>query len=311
MPSLTPFTVLSTDASSTTRPSPLRVWLMAARPKTLGAAVAPVLLGTAMAYEAGAMHGPAALCALLGAVLIQVGVNYHNDYTDFVKGTDTAERVGPTRVTQAGYVAPDTMRRATVVVFALAVLAGVYLIIRGGWPILLVGVLSIASAVLYTAGPYSLADTGLADLFVLVFFGPIAVGGTFYVQALTITWPVLVAGFGPGLLSEGILLVNNIRDLDGDRVADKRTLPVRLGRRFGVILYAACMAGAALVPVGLYMATGSRPWVLLAAPVMLLAIVPVRTLWSEQEPSRLNPLLAMTGRLLMAYSVVFAAGWVV
>jgi 1,4-dihydroxy-2-naphthoate octaprenyltransferase len=284
---------------------------MAARPKTLGAAVAPVLLGTAMAYEAGALHGPAALCALLGAVLIQVGVNYHNDYTDFVKGTDTAERVGPTRVTQAGYVAPDTMRRATAVVFALAVLAGVYLIIRGGWPILLIGVLSIASAVLYTAGPYSLADTGLADLFVLVFFGPVAVGGTFYVQALTITWPVVVAGLGPGLLSEGILLVNNIRDLEGDRAAGKRTLPVRLGRRFGVMLYAACIMGAALVPVGLYAATGSHPWVLLAAPVLLLAVAPIRTLRGEREPERLNPLLAVTGRLLMLYSVAFAVGWVV
>lgn len=273
--------------------------------------MAPVLLGTAMAYEAGAFHGLAALCALLGAVLIQVGVNYHNDYTDFVKGTDTDERVGPTRVTQAGFVAPETMRRATVVVFALAVLAGVYLIVRGGWPVLLIGVLSIASAVLYTAGPYSLADTGLADLFVLIFFGPVAVGGTFYVQALTITWPVLVAGLGPGLLSEGILLVNNIRDLEGDRAAGKRTLPVRLGRRFGVMLYAACMVGAALVPVGLYVAPGSHPWALLAAPILLLAIAPIRLLGSEERPERLNPLLATTGRLLMLYSVVFAVGWMV
>jgi len=284
---------------------------MAARPKTLGAAVAPVLLGTAMAYEVGGLHGPAALCALLGAVLIQVGVNYHNDYMDFVKGTDTDERVGPTRVTQAGYVAPETMRRATVVVFLLAVLAGIYLIVRGGWPVLLIGVLSIASAVLYTAGPYSLADTGLADLFVLLFFGPIAVGGTFYVQALTITWPVLVAGFGPGLLSEGILLVNNIRDLEGDRAAGKRTLPVRLGRRFGVVLYTACVVGAALIPVGLYMATGSHPWAVCAAPILLLAIAPIHTLWTERRPEHLNPLLATTGRLLMLYSVVFAVGWVV
>ncbi len=284
---------------------------MAARPKTLGAAVAPVLLGTAMAYEVGALHLPAALCALLGAVLIQVGVNYHNDYTDFVKGTDTDERAGPMRVTQAGYVAPETMRRATIVVFALAVLAGVYLIVRGGWPVLGIGVASIASAVLYTAGPYSLAETGLADLFVLIFFGPVAVGGTFYVQALTITWPVLVAGLGPGLLSEGILLVNNIRDLEGDWAASKRTLPVRLGRRFGVVLYTACMVGAALIPVGLYMMTGAHPWVLCAVPILLLAIAPIRTLWSEHRPEYLNPLLASTGRLLMLYSVVFALGWVV
>lgn len=284
---------------------------MAARPKTLGAAIAPVLLGTAMAYDAGALHIPSALLALIGAVLIQVGVNYHNDYADYVKGTDTADRVGPTRVTQAGFVAPDTMRRATFVVFGLAVLAGGYLIIRGGWPVLLIGVLSIASAVLYTAGPYALSDTGLADLFVLVFFGPVAVGGTYYVQALSVAWPVLVAGIGPGLLSEAILLVNNIRDMDGDRAAGKQTLPVRFGRRFGVTLYAACVVGAALVPVVLVAGLGAHPWALGALLVVPLAIVPIRTLAREQQPERLNPLLAATGRLLVLYSVLFAVGWVV
>ena len=235
---------------TTASPPSWRVWLMAARPKTLGAAIAPVLLGTAMAVEAGAFHALAAFCALLGAILIQVGVNYHNDYADFKKGTDTDERLGPTRVTQAGFVAPSTMRRATFAVFALAVVVGLYLIVRGGWPVLLIGVLSIASAVAYTAGPYSLADTGTADLFVLIFFGPVAVGGTYYVQALGITPAVIAAGLGPGLLSVGILLVNNIRDIEGDREAGKRTLPVRLGRAVGVRLYIACLLGAALVPVG-------------------------------------------------------------
>lgn len=284
---------------------------MAARPKTLGAAIAPVLLGTAMAYEAGALHLPSAALALLGAILIQVGVNYHNDYADFVQGTDTDDRVGPTRVTQAGYVKPATMRRATWCVFGLAVLAGVYLILRGGWPILVIGVLSIASAVLYTAGPYALADTGLADLFVLVFFGPVAVGGTYYVQTLDITWPVVVAGLGPGLLSEGILLVNNIRDMEGDRETGKRTLPVRFGRRSGVLLYGACIAGAALIPAVLYGLTGAHPWALGAAVVLPLAAAPTRTLARASQPERLNPLLGATGRLLMVYSLLFAVGWVV
>lgn len=293
-----------------TAPSPLKIWTMAARPKTLGAAIAPVLLGTAMAYEVGALHLPSAALALLGAILIQVGVNYHNDYADFVKGTDTEDRVGPTRVTQAGYVEPSTMRRATGVVFGLAVLAGVYLIIRGGWPILVIGVLSIASAVLYTAGPYALADTGLADLFVLVFFGPVAVGGTYYVQALDITWPVLIAGLGPGLLSEGILLVNNIRDMEGDRQAGKRTVPVRLGRQAGVILYGTCIVGAALIPAVLYGITGAHPWALGAAIVLPLALSSIQTLAREQRPERLNPLLGATGRLLVVYSLVFAVGWV-
>lgn len=288
---------------------PRNVWIMAARPKTLAAAVAPVLLGTAMAFEAGAFHGPSAFFALLGAILIQVGVNFHNDYADFVKGTDTEERVGPTRVTQAGYVAPATMRRATVVVFALAVAAGLYLIARGGWPVLAIGVLSIASAILYTAGRYSLADTGLADLFVLVFFGPVAVGGTYYVQALDVTAPVLVAGLGPGLLAEAILLVNNVRDREGDRQAGKKTLPVRFGRRFGVGLYAFCIVGAALLPVGLYFATGARPWAMAGALVLPLAVPLVRRLARTREPKRLNPLLGATGRLLVLYSVLFAVGW--
>ncbi len=296
---------------TTTATPSFKVWVMAARPKTLGAAVAPVLLGTAMAFEAGVFHVPSALLALLGAILIQVGVNYHNDYADFVKGADTEERVGPTRVTQAGYVAPATMRRATVVVFALAVVAGLYLIARGGWPVLAIGVLSIASAVLYTAGPFSLSDTGLADLFVLVFFGPVAVGGTYYVQALDVTWPVLAAGLGPGLLAEGILLVNNIRDRDEDKKAGRRTLPVRFGRCFGVGLYAFCVAGAALLPAVLYAATGAHPWAMAAALVLPLAVPLVRRLNRTRDPVRLNPLLGATGRLLVLYSVLFAVGWMV
>lgn len=288
-----------------------KIWMMAARPKTLAAAVAPVLLGTAMAVEAGTFHAPAAVLALLGAILIQVGVNFHNDYADFVKGADTAERVGPTRVTQAGYATPEAMRRATTVVFALAVLAGVYLIVRGGWPVLLIGAVSIASAVLYTAGPWALSDTGLADGFVLVFFGPVAVGGTYYVQALGVSWPVLVAGLGPGLLAEGILLVNNIRDVDGDRQAGKKTLPVRWGRRFGVRLYVACVGGAALLPVVLYGATGAHPWAMVAVVVLPLAIPIVRRLARTTDPVRLNPLLGATGRLLVLYSLLFAVGWIV
>lgn len=264
-----------------------------------------------MAYEVGAFHLPAAVLALISALLIQVGVNYHNDYADFVKGTDTEDRVGPTRVTQAGYVAPATMRRATIGVFGLAVLAGGYLILRGGWPVLVIGVLSIASAVLYTAGRYALADTGLADLFVLVFFGPVAVGGTYYVQALTMTWPVLIAGLGPGLLSEGILLVNNIRDLDGDRRAGKRTLPIRLGRHVGVGLYGACIVGAALTPAVVYALTGAHPWTLAAALILPLAASPLQTLAHERRPEQLNPLLGTTGQLLVLYSLLFAVGWVV
>lgn len=294
---------------TTADPSPWRVWLTAARPKTLGAAIAPVLVGTAMAIEADAFHALAALCALGGAILIQIGVNYHNDYADYEKGTDTDERLGPTRVTQAGWVAPSTMRRATVVVFALAVVVGGYLIVRGGWPVLVIGVLSIVAAVAYTAGPYALADTGTADLFVLIFFGPVAVGGTYYVQALNIAPAVILAGLGPGLLSVGILLVNNIRDIEGDRQAGKRTLPVRFGRQAGRWLYTACLMGAALVPVGLHLGMNASPWVLMATAAMAFGIPLVRTLSTTQQPAALNTLLAQTGQLLLLYSVAFAIGW--
>ncbi|MEF8864129.1 MAG: 1,4-dihydroxy-2-naphthoate polyprenyltransferase [Salinibacter sp.] len=288
-----------------------RVWLWAARPKTLGAAVAPVLVGTGMAVEAGVWHLPSAALALVGAILIQVGVNYHNDYADFVQGADTQDRVGPLRVTQAGLVAPETMRRATILVFGLAVLAGFYLIVRGGWPILVVGLASIGAAVWYTAGRYSLAALGLADLFVFVFFGPVAVGGTYYVQALSLPVDVLLAGAGPGLLSIGILLVNNVRDLAEDREAGKRTLVVRFGRRFGGVAYGGCLVAALLLAGGLAagMAGAPHPWAALPLVLLPLTIRPIRTMVGTRAPKKLNPLLGATGRILMLWALLFVVGW--
>lgn len=286
------------------------VWLAAARPKTLGAAIAPVVVGTAMAWEAGGFHPLAAVCALLGAIFIQVGTNFSNDYVDYLKGADTEDRKGPLRVTQAGLVDPATMRRATGLVFGLAVAAGAFLIWRGGWPILLVGVLSIASGILYTAGRYSLAYTGLADLFVLIFFGPVAVGGTYYVQALALPMPVVIAGVGPGLLAVAILLVNNIRDVEEDRAAGKRTLIARTSRTFGVVLYVVCVVGALGVAAYLAFRFGHLP-VLATGIVLPLAVPVVRTLAREQAAVALNPLLGATGRLLLLYSILFAIGWTV
>lgn len=290
--------------------SPLRIWMIAARPKTLWAAAAPVLLGTAMAAEAGGFHLPSALCALLGALLIQVGTNFSNDYADFLKGADTDARKGPLRVTQAGLVTPGAMRVATAVVFGLAVAAGLYLIGRGGWPVLLIGVLSILSGLLYTVGRYSLAYLGLADLFVLVFFGPVAVAGTYYVQTLDLDPLVPVMGLGPGLVSVAILLVNNIRDVDEDRAAGKKTLVVRLGRSFGVILYALCIGAAALLPAAVFAWIGTHPWAMLGAAILLPAVPAVRTLRASRDPGRLNPLLGATSRLLLLYSVLVSVGWI-
>jgi 1,4-dihydroxy-2-naphthoate octaprenyltransferase len=296
---------------SVTQKRGLSLWVLAARPKTLWAAVAPVLIGTAMAIEAGGFHAPSAFFALLGAVLIQIGTNFSNDYSDFLKGADTGERKGPLRVTQAGLVTPEQMRRATALIFFLALLSGIYLIVRGGWPVLLIGVLSIVSGILYTAGRYSLAYLGLGDLFVLIFFGPVAVGGTYYVQTLTIEPAVLAMGVGAGLLSVCILLSNNIRDVEEDRAAGKKTLVVRFGRGFGVALYAVCAVTALLIPASIYLITGRHPFILLTLLLLVPAMVNVRKFVATRETAALNPLLGASARLLLIYSLVFSATWVI
>ena len=291
--------------------SAFSIWLLAARPKTLWAAVAPVIVGTALAIGADGFHFGAAFVALLGALLIQIGTNFSNDYSDFVKGADTAERVGPLRVTQAGLVRPGAVRTAAAIVFGAAFLSGMYLVWRGGWPILLLGVLSIVSGILYTAGRHSLAYLGLGDLFVLVFFGPVAVGGTYYVQALDLPALVPLAGLGPGFLAVAILLANNIRDVDQDRAANKRTLVVRFGRRFGVGLYGACLAGASLVPLLLVLITHDNHAALAASAVPLFGWPLLRKLAARAEDARnLNPILGATARLLLVYSIVFSASWI-
>jgi 1,4-dihydroxy-2-naphthoate polyprenyltransferase len=290
-------------------PTGAGVWVSAARPKTLLAAVAPVILGTAIAVVDGGFHLGAAVCALLGAMLIQVGTNYSNDYHDFVKGADTDQRKGPTRATQAGLVSPQAMRSAAAIAFALAFAAGVYLIYRGGWPILAIGVASILSGIWYTAGRYSLAYLGLADLFVLVFFGPIAVVGTYYVQALNWSFEAMVAGLGPGILAVAILLVNNIRDVDEDRLAGKRTLIVRLGRSIGVGLYGLCLVIAALVPVALVVHYAAPVGILAASVVPVFGSRIIQHLRSIDDPRSLNPLLGMTSMILFAYCLVLSGAW--
>jgi len=286
------------------------IWIQAARPKTLPAAISPVLLGTAFAIANNAFHALAFVCAMLGAMLIQIGTNFANDYQDFSRGADTKARKGPLRVTQARLVSTEAMKRATVIAFSLAFIAGIYLIVRGGWPILVVGLLSIASGVAYTAGRYALAYTGMADLFVLVFFGPVAVGGTYFVQALALPPEVIVAGFGPGLLATAILLANNVRDINEDRAANKRTLVVRLGRGFGVGFYAMCILGASLIPLTLILWVSGRSWALLATAVALGLGMPLAsTLQGTDDPMVLNPLLGKTAQLLLIYCLAFAAGW--
>jgi 1,4-dihydroxy-2-naphthoate octaprenyltransferase len=283
---------------------------MAARPKTLWAGAAPVFIGGAMAYDAGAFHAGAFVAALLGAVLIQVATNYHNDWCDFARGTDTEDRKGPTRATQAGLVAPRTMRNASALLFALVFVPGAYLILRGGWPMLAIGVLSILFGVLYTAGPAPLAYTGLADAFALVFFGPVAVGGTYWVQANALPWEVMVAGLAPGLLATALLTVNNLRDIDEDRAAGKKTLAVRFGPVFARLEYLTCVVGACIaVPLALYLETADRLLLAAALITMGYATPSVRRLYDRPGTGTLNAILAGTGKLLLVYSLAFSAAW--
>ena len=291
------------------KPSFVQIWLTAVRPKTLLAALAPILVGSAMAVASNLFHPLAALLALLGAVFIQIGTNFYNDFADYEKGADTEDRKGPTRVTQAGWVQPQTMKQATILVFFLAVVAGGYLMWRGGWPIIIIGVLSIVSGIMYTAGKHSLAYIGLGDLFVLVFFGPVAVGGTYYVQALELPLAVLIAGLAPGFLSVAILLVNNIRDQVEDRLAGKKTMIVRFGRRFGVACYFSCILATAIIPVILFFITPGKHWVLMASSIAIPGLLCAVSVMKTPPGKALNPLLGKTAGLLLLYSILFALTW--
>ena len=219
------------------RPSAVRIWLMAARPRTLPAAVAPVLVGTALAATEGTFKVLTFLAALLGALFIQVGTNLSNDYSDARRGADTEDRLGPVRVTAGGLVPPRQVLVATYVAFGLAVLAGSYLIATAGWELLLVGAASILAGVLYTGGPRPYGYEGLGEVFVFLFFGVVAVAGSYYAQVERLEWEALVLAVPVGLLASAILVVNNVRDLETDRRAGKRTLAVRLGRERTRVLY--------------------------------------------------------------------------
>ena len=297
------------DAAALPAPGSTAVWLLAARPRTLPAAVAPVMIGTAMAFGDGALHGPAALAALVCAVLIQVATNLANDLFDFEKGVDTESRLGPMRVTQAGLVSPGTMRRGIAAVLALTALCGLYLVWRGGWPVLVIGIVSVSAGLLYTGGPRPLGYMGLGDLLVLVFFGPVAVAGTYYVQALTVNPTVIVAGLAPGLISVAMLAVNNLRDTDEDRRAGKKTLAVRFGPGFARGEYIAAVVAACLLPLALHLASGGHPWSL-AGCLTVVAAAPAFRRLLTCEGASLNPVLARTAGLLLVYSALFSIGWV-
>jgi len=285
-----------------------RIWFLAARPKTLPAGIVPVLVGGVMAFGDGRFHLLSFLAALFGSIMIQVGANFANDLFDFKKQSDTSERIGPMRVTQAGLATPRQMTAATIIVFSLTVLAGVYLVYRGGWPIVVIGLVSIACAILYTAGPLALGYLGLGDVFVLIFFGPVALAGTYYVQALDVSLPVILAGIPFGMISTAILTVNNLRDIETDKESDKKTLAVRFGRTFARYEYLVMLLGAAVMAV-LLSITFDKIYLLLAILYLAFSLGALRTVFMNTDGERLNNTLAVTGRLLIIYGLLFGAGW--
>ncbi len=281
------------------------------RLKTLWAGICPVIMGTAMAMADEALHVPSALAALFGALLIQIGTNFANDYYDGIKGTDDEDRKGPPRAVASGLISARTMKRAMMLVMVLVWVPGAYILYRGGIPFLVIGIVSILSGIAYTGGPYPLAYNGLGDVFALVFFGPVAVAGTYYLQSYAVPPEVVIAGLAPGLFSVAILTVNNLRDIEGDAKSGKKTLPVRFGPGFAKAEYIGSMLLATvLIPLGLCLYTQGHYIALLGALTFLIAIPAFRTVCTKTDGPSLNSTLAATGKYLLIFTLLFSIGWV-
>jgi 1,4-dihydroxy-2-naphthoate octaprenyltransferase len=288
--------------------SPVHIWVMAARLRTLPAAVAPVLVGTSLALGGGTFRPLAFVAALLGAVFIQVGTNLSNDYSDARRGADSEDRLGPVRVTAGGLVPPGKVLLATWVTFGLAVLCGVYLVAVAGPELIAVGAASILAGVLYTGGPRPYGYEGLGELFVFLFFGIVAVTGSYFVQVGELHWPAFACAVPVGLLASAILVVNNVRDLETDRRAGKRTLAVRLGRERTRKLYTAMLALAFVLAPLPWLLGSMTAWLLLPWLAIPLAVPLVRVVRTRVDGATLNGALARTGMLQLIFCLLFSAG---
>jgi len=287
--------------------SKTRAWILAARPKTLPAASVAVFVGSALAIRTHKFSFVASLFCLLCSFLIQIGTNFANDLFDHLKGSDTPDRVGPMRLLSSGHIAPREMKVALWVTFGLAFLLGMYLVYIGGMPILIVGVLSIISGIVYTAGPYPLAYNGLGDLFSFVFFGVVGTVGTYYVNTLEISRLAFVASVPVGSLITAILVVNNYRDIAQDRAANKNTLAVTFGKKFSRIEYRTFIFVSFLTPLALYHFFDFSYWVFLPVITVPLAVKMIRLL-STLEGQALNKLLAITAAFSAIFGLLFAIG---
>jgi 1,4-dihydroxy-2-naphthoate polyprenyltransferase len=285
----------------------LSAWILASRPRTLPAAAAGVVMGSALAWHDGFFRLDATLACLLTALLLQIGSNLANDVFDFERGTDTPERLGPVRVTQAGLLTPSQVKAGMAVVFGLAALFGLYLAWLGGWPIILIGLAAIISAIAYTGGPFPLGYYGLGDLFVFIFFGLASVAGTYYVQAGFVSAAAWWMTIPPGLIITAILVVNNLRDLENDRKAGKHTLAVILGERATKTQYLICMIAAYLV-MPLAASLGVIPWSSMLTWLSLTLAIRTARIVFTQRGRPLNVALAGTGQTALLFSILFWVG---
>ena len=284
-----------------------QAWGLAVRPRTLPAAAAGVVMGCALAWRDGYFQPGAALVCLLAALLLQIGSNLANDVFDFERGTDTPERLGPTRVTQAGLLTPAQVKTGMWIVFALAAVLGLYLAWLGGLPIIIIGVTAIIAAIAYTGGPFPLGYHGLGDIFVFIFFGLASVAGTYYVQAGFVSAAAWWMTIPPGLIITAILVVNNLRDIDNDRRGGKHTLAVKMGERFTKAQYLICLGLSYLIlPVAA--ALGIVPWTALLACLSLPLAYKSARLVLTQKGRPLNAALAGTGQTALAYGLLFWLG---
>lgn len=288
-------------------PAGVRVWLAGIRPRTLGIGAAPVALGSALAWHDGVFALPQALAALAGAVLLQAGSNLVNDLGDFLHGADRADRLGPPRLAQSGLASPRSIGIAAALVFLLATLCGAVLVAHAGWPVVAIGLVSIASAIAYTAGPVPLGYRGFGEVMVFAFFGPVALAGTYFVQGGTWSPAAFALSVPAGALASAVLLVNNIRDADTDRQAGKNTIVVRFGRKFGCRLHAACLVlgVAGLAASGLFL---GAPGTLLALVASPLALKLVREVRLDADAPGLNRALVRTAALAAIVPVLAALG---
>ncbi len=285
----------------------LQLWLLAIRPRTLPAAVGPVVVGAAVAFRDATFSLPPALGCLFGALLLQIGVNLANDYFDHKNNIDSGQRLGPVRVSQSGLIAPSAVKNGMIVALAFATAVFLYLSFVGGLPVVVIGFFSVLAALAYSGGPYPLASHGLGELFVFIFFGPVAVVGTYFVLAGRVTWMAVAAAVPPGLLISAIMVVNNLRDIENDRDAGKKSLAVIIGRNNSILEYRLLVAFAYLIPAVIFFGGGAGLPILLPLASLFFA-------WSLYKKigyltdGALNGLLASTAVLSFVFSLLFAMG---